>query len=33
MIALNIHKETCQLEEVLLGVPDSFGGTTKKEDF
>ena len=32
MIALNIHNETNQLEVVLLGLPDSFGGTPKIED-
>ena len=32
MIALNIHNETNQLEAVILGLPDSFGGTPKLED-
>lgn len=32
MIALNLHNETSQLEVVLLGLPDSFGGTPKIED-
>ena len=32
MIALNLHNETSQLEVVILGLPDSFGGTPKIED-
>ena len=32
MIALNLHNETNPLEAVLLGLPDSFGGTPKLED-
>ena len=32
MIALNLHNETSPLEAVLLGLPDSFGGTPKIED-
>lgn len=31
MIALNLHNETSQLEVVILGLPDSFGGTPKIE--
>ena len=27
MIALNLHNETNTLEAVVLGLPDSFGGT------
>ncbi|MAZ54951.1 MAG: amidinotransferase, partial [Flavobacteriales bacterium] len=29
MIKLNLHNETSPLEAVLLGLPDSFGGTPK----
>ena len=32
MIALNLHNETNPLEAVVLGLPDSFGGTPKLED-
>ena len=32
MIALNLHNETNSLEAVVLGLPDSFGGTPKLED-
>ena len=32
MIALNLHNEINTLEAVLLGLPDSFGGTPKLQD-
>ena len=32
MIILNVHNETSRLEAVLLGLPDSFGGTPNVED-
>ena len=32
MIALNLHNETNPLEAVVLGLPDSFGGTPNIED-
>lgn len=32
MLALNLHNETGQLEAVVLGLPDSFGGTPNIED-
>ena len=32
MIVLNLHNETNPLEAVVLGLPDSFGGTPKLED-
>lgn len=32
MLALNLHNETNQLEAVVLGLPDSFGGIPKLED-
>ena len=32
MIALNLHNETNTLESVVLGLPDSFGGTPDIED-
>ena len=31
MIELNIHNESSDLEIVVLGLPDSFGGTPKLE--
>ena len=31
MIELNIHNESSELEIVILGLPDSFGGTPKPE--
>ena len=32
MILLNIQNETSQLEEVVLGIANSFGGTPRLED-
>ena len=32
MIALNLHNEINTLEAVVLGLPDSFGGTPKLQD-
>ena len=32
MIALNLHNEINPLEAVVLGLPDSFGGTPKLQD-
>ena len=32
MIELNVHNETSELEIVVLGIPNNFGGTPKLEE-